>query len=178
MPIFEDIIASIKILLKGKKSFSKKRKSSSKRKRVTLKTKKKVVKKKQIKKPVKKVVPRKKSVTSRPKNSLKKPPVKAKKKLKQKTTVLASIKEAAQGPLVGEITHYFSKIMVCVVKVEKKPVKVGDTVRIQGSTTRFTQKIQSLQVESQDVRIARKGQLVGLKVNKAVRAGDKVYLVV
>ncbi len=32
-----------------------------------------------------------------------------------------------------------------------------------------------MQVESLDVKVAKKGQLVGLKVDKIVKIGDKVY---
>jgi hypothetical protein len=32
-----------------------------------------------------------------------------------------------------------------------------------------------LQIESEDVKVAKKGQLIGLKVDKIVAAGDKVY---
>lgn len=52
---------------------------------------------------------------------------------------------------------------------------VGDRVRVKGRGTDFAQKVASLQIESVNVRAARKGQLVGLKVGRAARAGDKVY---
>ena len=32
-----------------------------------------------------------------------------------------------------------------------------------------------LQIESEDVKVAKKGQLIGLKVDKIVAVGDKVY---
>ncbi len=77
---------------------------------------------------------------------------------------------------VGEITHYFSRIMVCVVKMSG-PLNIGDNIHIKGSSTDFSQAVKSLQVESVDVKSARKGQLVGLKVKKPAREGDRVYKV-
>jgi hypothetical protein len=77
---------------------------------------------------------------------------------------------------IGEITHYFSRISVCVIKL-RADVRTGDVIYIKGATTDFKQKIKSLQIESVDVKIARKGNLAGLKVAHAVRAGDRVYKV-
>lgn len=80
-----------------------------------------------------------------------------------------------KGVLTGEVTHYFSKIMVCVVKITRASLSVGDHIRIQGNGAAFTQKVVSLQIESQDVRVAPKGQLVGLKVAQPAKPGDKVF---
>ena len=66
--------------------------------------------------------------------------------------------------------------MVCVVKLTAT-MSIGDHIRIKGNTTDFSQKIVSLQVESLDVSVAKKGQLVGLKVKKIAKIGDKVYKV-
>lgn len=82
-----------------------------------------------------------------------------------------------KGLFVGDITHYFSKIMVCVLAVKGCPLTVGQKIRIQGKANRFVQDVKSLQVESVDVRQAKKGQLVGLKVDQPVKEGDRVYLI-
>ena len=94
------------------------------------------------------------------------PPKKAKK--------VASTKKPQKEFYVGEITHYFSKISVVVVKVEEHPILIADTIIVKGSEE-FSQKVQSLQVESKDVRFARKGELVGLQVIQPAKPGDKVY---
>jgi hypothetical protein len=75
---------------------------------------------------------------------------------------------------VGEITHYFAKISVVVVKVAEHPLLIGDQIHIKGSAE-FSQKVQSLQVESKDVRFARRGELVGLQVTQPAKPGDKVF---
>ena len=76
---------------------------------------------------------------------------------------------------IGAITHYFSKIGVAVVKVEK-PLKVGDTIRIKGAHDDFTQKIDSMQVEHKSVTEAKPGDEVGMKVAGEVHEHDKVYI--
>ncbi len=76
---------------------------------------------------------------------------------------------------VGEITHYFSKIKVCVVKVKRNTVAIGDQIQIRGASTNVKQQVASLQIENSDVKIARPKALVGMKVKSQVRPGDKVY---
>jgi hypothetical protein len=77
--------------------------------------------------------------------------------------------------LIGEVTHYFPRIQVAVVRVTAGTLKLRDSVLIEGSQTEITQTVLSLQIESSDVKIVRKGQLAGLKVEGAARVGDKVY---
>ncbi|MGC8548026.1 MAG: translation elongation factor-like protein [Candidatus Micrarchaeia archaeon] len=75
---------------------------------------------------------------------------------------------------VGEITHYFDKIGVAIVKVTSS-IKVGDRISIKGKTTNFEQKVQSMQIEHVNVDEAGSGDEIGLKVDQQVREGDKVY---
>ncbi|MDE2027305.1 MAG: hypothetical protein KGK03_02045 [Candidatus Omnitrophica bacterium] len=76
---------------------------------------------------------------------------------------------------VGNITHYFDRIKVCVVQVTFGTVLIGDKLTVLGPKTKFIQKVWSMQIESEDVKVAKKGQLIGLKVDKVVSVGDKVY---
>jgi len=75
---------------------------------------------------------------------------------------------------VAQITHFFSKISVVVLDMQGV-LSVGDMVHIKGRHTDFTQKIDSIQIESVNVQKARKGQLVGVKMKQKCRVGDKVY---
>ena len=75
----------------------------------------------------------------------------------------------------GIITHYFDRIKVCVVELTKGTVLIGDKLTILGPKTKFVQKVWSMQIESEDVKVAKKGQLIGIKVDKLVAVGDKVY---
>jgi len=89
-----------------------------------------------------------------------------------------SRKTQPSGQPVGEITHFFAKIQVVVVKMTKGNLAVGDNVRIYGKSTDFIQTVRSMQIESVDVRSARSGQLIGLKVEREAKVGDKLYRLV
>ena len=161
MSLIKRIISSLKKFLKGKRSHRKR-----------ARTHRKLVKRKQSQR---RNLRREESRLFK----VKRKPSKTKKNLPKKQ-VLKSVKPTkAQKPgvLVGEVTHYFSKIMVCVIKVKGEGIKVGDQLHIQGSNADFVQKVESLQVESVNVASARSGQLVGLKVRRAAKPGAKVFKV-
>lgn len=75
---------------------------------------------------------------------------------------------------VGKITHFFSKICVAVIEL-KRPLKVGDTIAVKGPTTDFEQAVDSMQIEHENVKEAKAGQSIGLKVAQRVRETDVVY---
>lgn len=79
-----------------------------------------------------------------------------------------------EGKLIGEITHYFGKISVAVIKLTDV-LKVGDEIRIVGGDVDFTQKVDSMEVEREKIEQAKSGDSVGLKVEQKVRDGYKVY---
>jgi putative protease len=78
---------------------------------------------------------------------------------------------------IGIVTHYFGKIGVAALKVTEGELRVGDTIRIKGHTSDFTQTVDSMQVEHESVEIARTGDEVGLKTAEYVREHDSVYKV-
>lgn len=80
------------------------------------------------------------------------------------------------GVKVGKIIHYYDKIQVAVVEL-LKPLKNGDTIKISGHDNEFTQVISSMQIEHQQLEEAKKGQSIGLKVDKPVKEGDELFLV-
>jgi putative protease len=80
-----------------------------------------------------------------------------------------------EGKLVGEITHYFGKISVAIVKLSDN-LKVGDQIKIVGKEgEEFTQTVESMQIEHENVQEAKAGDLIGLKVSQKVKEGYKVY---
>ncbi len=82
-----------------------------------------------------------------------------------------------EGKLIGKITHYFSNIGVGVIAMSGS-LATGDEIRIVGGeSTDFNQTADSLQVDHQEVKKAKKGDDVGLKVKEKVREGYKVYKV-
>lgn len=76
--------------------------------------------------------------------------------------------------LIGEITHYFRKIQVAVLKLSKS-LEVGDEIRIQGGEIDFTQKVESMEMDHQKVKKAKAGQSVGLAVKGKVHPGYKAF---
>lgn len=85
-------------------------------------------------------------------------------------------KEEELGKPLGEVSHYYSKIGVGIIKLAS-PLKVGDKIKIKGHSTDIEQTTDSIQIEHKDVEEAKKGDVVGVKVSDKVREGDKVYKV-
>jgi len=128
------------------------------------KPKKKAVKKKTVKKRVaKKVV--KKIVRKKP----------AKKAVTKKKAAVVKVKKPKEN-VIGIITHYFPHVQAAVIKL-KAPLAVGETIKIKGHTTDFTQNITSLQIDRVPVNSGKVGQEIGLLVNSRVRQHDLVYKV-
>jgi putative protease len=78
---------------------------------------------------------------------------------------------------IGSISHIYKKIGVAVIDLSE-PLQVGDTIHISGRTTDLTQKVESIQIERQNVERAEKGQSIGLRVTGEVKERDLVYKVV
>lgn len=77
---------------------------------------------------------------------------------------------------IGTITHYYDKIGVAIVEVVRQSLKVGDAVRISGHDQEFTQKVESLQVEHNQVVQVAAGETAGIKVDRPVKEGDELFL--
>ncbi len=147
---------------KVKTSRSPKKKKIPRKKKVT---KKKIVKKK------KRVVQKKTRKTAKRKRSRKKVSSKKKSVSKKKTKKVKAHKEI----LIGRVTHYFDKIKVAAITLTKT-LKQGDELHfVGGEDTDFKQKASSLEINHVKVKRAKKGAEVGLKVNKKVREGYRVY---
>lgn len=115
-----------------------------------------------VKKAIKRKAPAKKKSV---KKSVKKP---AKKIVKKKPA-----KKPVKKP-IGVVTHYFPHVRAAVIKL-KAPLAVGDTIKIKGHTTDFTQNVTSLQIDRVPINSAKKGAEIGLLVNSRVRQQDLVY---
>jgi len=78
---------------------------------------------------------------------------------------------------IGKITHYFSNIGVAVIDLVS-PLKVGDTIRIVGGEeTDFEQEVKSMQIDHKEVKTAKKGDSMGMKMDEKVHEGYKVFKV-
>jgi len=77
---------------------------------------------------------------------------------------------------IGKVSHYYTKIGVAIIDLNDS-LAVGDKISIEGASTNFTQTVDSMQIEHKDVKQAKSGDSIGLKVAERVREGDKVYKV-
>jgi len=77
---------------------------------------------------------------------------------------------------IGKVSHYYTEIGVAVIDLNDS-LAVGDKISIEGASTKFTQTVDSMQIEHKDVKQATSGDSIGLKVVERVREGDKVYKV-
>ena len=57
-------------------------------------------------------------------------------------------------------------------------LKVGDTIRIKGKQSDFSQEIEVMRIEFDNVTEAKEGDKVGIKVAQPLSANDKVYKVI
>lgn len=79
---------------------------------------------------------------------------------------------------IGRVTHYFTAIGVAAIEITADSLKVGDTIHIKGHTSDFTQAIESMQIEHNEVKEAKTGDIIGLKITEHVREHDIVYKVI
>ena len=77
---------------------------------------------------------------------------------------------------VGKVVHFYDKLGVAIVDLEKGGLKVGDEVKFKHGEEEFAQKVESLQVDHQDVDKVKKGDSFGLKVDKPTKVCTQVYL--
>jgi translation elongation factor EF-1alpha len=82
--------------------------------------------------------------------------------------------KAKEKKLVGRVTHFFTNISVAVIELSDA-LKKGETVSIEGTTTNFEQKVDSMQIHNNPVDEAKAGDAIGIKVKDRVREGDQVY---
>jgi hypothetical protein len=83
----------------------------------------------------------------------------------------------AEEVKIGHITHYFSRIQVAAIELTDGDLAIGDTIRIKGHTSDFTEKLTAMQIDRVDVPKATKGQSIGIRVAEHARVGDEVFKV-
>ncbi len=75
---------------------------------------------------------------------------------------------------VGKVTHYYDKLGVAIVKLIKS-VKLGDSLRFGDEKNGFKQTVDSMQLNHAPISAAKKGNEIGIKVEKKAREGTAVY---
>jgi selenocysteine-specific translation elongation factor len=77
---------------------------------------------------------------------------------------------------IGKVSDFFARPVVAGIELTGN-VKVGDTLHVHGHTTELMFTIDSMQINNVNVDVAKKGDLIGIKVPERVRPGDTVYIV-
>jgi len=79
--------------------------------------------------------------------------------------------------LIGTVTHYFGQPHVAIVEITAGALRVGDTIRIAGAHSDFSQRVRSMELEHEPVDAANVGDSVGVQISERAREHDSVYLV-
>lgn len=78
--------------------------------------------------------------------------------------------------LIGHITHYYPKINVALVKLKHKNIKQNDFIQIEGNKTFIEQKIESMELNNTQVKNAKKGEEIAIKVKNKVFKNDNIFV--
>ncbi|KKK88686.1 hypothetical protein LCGC14_2740640, partial [marine sediment metagenome] len=78
--------------------------------------------------------------------------------------------------IIGKVSDFFVKPVVAGIELTAA-LKVGDKIHIKGHTTDLEMNVDSMQINNVDVKEAKAGDSVGVKVSERVRGGDTVYKV-
>jgi GTPase len=78
--------------------------------------------------------------------------------------------------IVGTVSHFWGDLGVVGIELTGD-LNVGDTIRVAGHTSDFTQTVDSIQVEHVMVESAKGGDAIGVKVQERARVHDQVFVV-
>jgi len=78
---------------------------------------------------------------------------------------------------IGKVTHYFNHLNVAAIVITSGELKVGDTIHVKGHTSDFTTTVESIQIEHDQVPVAKPGDNIGVKVPEHAREHDQVFVV-
>jgi len=78
--------------------------------------------------------------------------------------------------IIGKVSDFFARPVVAAIELTAA-LKVGDKIHIKGHTTDLELIVDSMQINNVDVKEAKAGDSIGVKVSERVRRGDTVYKV-
>jgi selenocysteine-specific translation elongation factor len=78
--------------------------------------------------------------------------------------------------LIGQVSDFFARPVVAGIELTGA-LKLGDKIHIKGHTTDLELIVESMQINNVDVKEAKKGDAIGIKVTDRVRRGDAIYKV-
>ncbi len=75
---------------------------------------------------------------------------------------------------IGQVTHFYDKIGVMVVKLTDK-VSVGDKIKVKRGDEELEETVDSMQIEHENIQSAKKGDEIAIKVSGKTKEGAVVY---
>ncbi len=78
--------------------------------------------------------------------------------------------------VIGKVSDFFARPVVAGIELTAT-LKLGDKIHIKGYTTDMELIVDSMQINNVDVKQAKAGDAIGVKVSERVRRGDIVYKV-
>jgi len=78
---------------------------------------------------------------------------------------------------IGSVIRFFDSNSIAAIKLDFGDLSVGETIRIKGSETDFSQTVESMEFDHKPVQKAVRGQFTGIKLSKAAKPFDLVYKV-
>jgi translation elongation factor EF-G len=82
----------------------------------------------------------------------------------------------AGGILIGKVVNFSPETQEATILIDEGILQVGDEIIFRGTETDFSQKIESMSVESTNVKKASAGQSPGVRAVQPVEVGDFVFL--
>lgn len=76
----------------------------------------------------------------------------------------------------GTVSHYYDKIGVVIVDLDES-VSIGDSIKFSGKSDEFSQTLESMEIDHEKIKKAKKGESVGIKTDQKVKEGDTMYLI-
>ena len=78
--------------------------------------------------------------------------------------------------IIGTVSDFFARPVVAAIELTAA-LEVGDKIHFKGHTTDLELIVDSMQINNVDVKEAKAGDSVGVKVSERVRKRDTVYKV-
>ena len=76
--------------------------------------------------------------------------------------------------MIGTASDFFARPIVAAIELTAV-LEVGNKIHIKGHTTDLELIVDSMQIDNVDVKEAKAGDSVGVKIGERARKGDTVY---
>ena len=76
---------------------------------------------------------------------------------------------------IGKITHWYDKISVAVVKLDKA-LQIGDKIKIKHGDQEFEDTVTSMELDHQPVQSGKKGQEIAIKLAQKAGENSEIFL--